>query len=263
MLRPANVQKFRLEAGVFLLVLFILLPACATAPYTGRSQLMLVPEEQAAAMGEQAAEQILQQERKSTNQDYVAMVERVGQRIVSVTEQTPYTWQFHTIAGDQANAFALPGGYVFIYEGIFKYADSEAKLATVIAHEIAHVLVDHGSERMSMQLLSQLGETAAKTALSIQSPTATQAFDVAYGLASNVGVILPYSRQQELEADKVGLVLMAKAGYDPRAAIDFWQAMSSEKGAEPPVFLSTHPTGAQRIEQIRQFMPEALQHYRR
>jgi metalloendopeptidase OMA1, mitochondrial len=248
---------------VIISALTAVLAACATAPYTGRTQLMLVSSDQEEELGMQAAAQILEQERRSDNPKYTEMVERVGMRIAEVAEQHDYNWEFHTLIGETANAFALPGGRVFVYEGLFKFADSEDRLATVMAHEIAHVLARHGAERLSMALVSQMGQEAALRALSIQSPAAMQTFDVAYGIASQVGVILPYGRKQELEADRVGLVLMAKAGYDPRQAIDFWKAMSEAAKASPPAFLSTHPPDEQRIEQIEEMLPEVMGYYRR
>jgi metalloendopeptidase OMA1, mitochondrial len=189
------------------------------------------------------------------------MVERVGRRIAQAANQDEYNWEFHTLAGDTANAFALPGGKIFFYEGIFKYADTEDKLATVMAHEIAHVLVRHGAERLSMSLISQMGQQAALQALNIQSPVALQTFQVAYGMASQVGVILPYGRKQELEADRVGLILMAKGGYDPRAAVEFWETMAEASKGSPPPFLSTHPPEEQRIREIREMIPEVMQYY--
>jgi metalloendopeptidase OMA1, mitochondrial len=247
---------------VIMSVLAMVLTACATAPYTGRTQLMLVSQEQEEQLGLQAAEQILQQERRSDNQRHREMVERAGRRIAGVAEQD-FNWEFHTLAGDTANAFALPGGKVFVYDGLFKYADSEDRLATVMAHEIAHVLTRHGAERLSMSMAAQVGQEAALQALNIQSPAGMQTFGVAYGIASQIGVILPYSRKQELEADRIGLVLMAKAGYDPRAAIEFWKAMSEAAKGSPPPFLSTHPPDEQRIEQIEEMLPEVMGYYRR
>jgi metalloendopeptidase OMA1, mitochondrial len=244
-----------------LTALLLILIGCATAPYTGRTQLMLVSPEQEEQLGLQAAEQILEQERRSDNPRYTQMVERVGTRIAQAANQDEYNWEFHTLAGDTANAFALPGGKIFFYEGIFQYADTEDKLATIMAHEIAHVLVRHGAERLSMSLASQLGQEAALQALNIQSPVALQTFEIAYGVASQVGVILPYSRKQELEADRVGLILMARAGYDPRAAIDFWQAMAEASKGSPPPFLNTHPPDEQRIEQIKELIPEVIGYY--
>jgi metalloendopeptidase OMA1, mitochondrial len=244
-----------------LIALLAFMFSCATAPITGRTQLMLVSPDQEEQLGLQAAEQILQHERLSDNPRYVEMVERVGTRIAQVANQDEYDWEFYTLAGDSANAFALPGGRIFFYEGIFKYADTEDRLATVMAHEIAHVLARHGGERLSMGLLTQMGQEAALRALNIQSPAAMQTFQVAYGVVSQVGLILPYGRRQELEADRIGLILQARAGYDPRAAVEFWQAMSEAAKVSPPAFLSTHPPDEQRIEQIREMLPEVMRYY--
>ena len=251
-----------LQAACLLLGL-VLAAACTTAPYTGRSQLILVSPEQAESMGDQAADQILKESRLSTDQAKVQKVEEVGRNIAQAADRPDFEWEFHTIeAPDTANAFALPGGKIFGYTGIFRYADTPAELATVMSHEVAHVLVRHGSERMSMELITSLGEEAARSALGLESPVAMQAFEKAYGAATNVGVILPYSRKQELEADQVGLILMARAGYDPRAAVTFWKKMMQASGEKPPAFLSTHPTEEQRIREIEAFLPQALEQYR-
>ena len=246
----------------FTLALF--LSACATAPYTGRTQLMLIDPGQEMALGQQAAQQIMQEVPVSNDPRLVGRVRNVGQRIAQAANRPDFNWEFHVIdEPNQINAFALPGGKVFVYTGMLRLADTDAELATVMAHEIAHVLTRHGAERMSNALLAQMGGAAAAQALNIQSPGALQAFNVAYGLATNVGVILPHSRSQETEADRIGLILMAQAGYDPRAAVSFWEKMmGTGKGARGPAFLSTHPTDQQRIAQIQSFLPEAMRYYR-
>ena len=244
--------------------LFFLLTACATAPYTGRSQLMLISPQEEIALGAQASREILQKEPLSDDPYYNDLVRRVGIRIARAANRPDFQWEFHVIDKPKvANAFCLPGGKIFVYTGIFKYAETEAELATVIAHEVGHALARHGAERLSMSLLAKMGEQAALMALNIQTPEATQAFDAAYGIAANLGVLLPYSRTQEYEADHIGLILMALAGYDPHAALSFWGKMAQEsKGKHALEFLSTHPLDKNRIARIKALIPEAMKYYR-
>jgi len=248
---------------VFALFFCCFLYACSQAPVTGRSQLILVSPEQERSLGLKAYESILQKEKVSQDQVLNQMLQTVGWRIAHAARRPDFDWEFTLIENDkQANAFCLPGGKVFVYTGILKYTEDETGLATVIGHEVAHAMARHGAERMSLTLLAQLGETAMQTAIRTQSANTIRVFDRAYGLAANVGVMLPYSRTQEYEADHIGLILMAKAGYDPRGALGFWERLSMGKSASsPPSFLSTHPTDYDRIVKIRSLLPEALGYY--
>lgn len=249
--------------AIALLVLIFSLVSCATVPYTGRSQLVLVSPQEEVALGQRAASQVLQQSQMSSNPTYINEVNTVGSRIAAVADQPGFRWQFHVLQDKDANAFALPGGKVFVNTGMFRYATDDAELATVIAHEVAHVIAHHGAERISRSMLTQLGGAVVAGALNVYSPGAQQAVSAAYGLATNVGVILPHSRSQEMEADQIGLILMAKAGYDPRVAIKFWQKMMrADKSSSVPAFLSTHPADQQRLSKIKAFMPEALRYYK-
>ncbi|MGE4299725.1 MAG: M48 family metallopeptidase [Desulfovibrionaceae bacterium] len=242
--------------------LMLLLAGCAKAPYTGRNQVMLVSQAQELQLGRQSADEILQKEPKGKDPQQVALVEHVGERVAAVADRPDFGWEFHLIeAPDTANAFCLPGGKVFVYTGLFKYATTEGELAAVVAHEVGHAIARHGAERMSISLITQLGHSAASIALSGTAPVAVQAFEVAYGIGANVGVILPFSREQEYEADHLGLILMAKAGFDPKAALSFWERMSQADTKKPPEFLSTHPSDANRIASIRSLMPEAQYYY--
>ena len=194
--------------------------------------------------------------RSRTNPELNALVRRVGERIAAVVNRPDFAWEFHVIDKDVANAFALPGGKVAVYTGILHYTQTETGLAVVIGHEVAHALARHGGERMSRSMIAQFGLAAVQTGLNTNDPTIVQGIALAYGL----GVELPFDRGQESEADHIGLIVMAKAGYDPREAIPFWERMSSDQQG-PPEFLSTHPSGDTRIKQLRQWMPEALQYY--
>jgi predicted Zn-dependent protease len=235
---------------------------CETVPYTGRHQLQLVSPDQEAQMGAQAYQDIVGKATPSTNPQTNAMVERVGSRIAAVTDLT-YQWEFRVIKDDkQANAFALPGGKVAVYTGILPITRDEAGLAAVLGHEIGHVLARHGGERLSQQMGVQTA-TQLLAGMASSNPATVQLVSAALGAGASVGVLLPFSRQQESEADHLGLILMAKAGYDPHAALELWQRMAeAAQGQRPPEFLSTHPSEATRIQQIQGWLPEADQYYR-
>ena len=239
------------------------LAGCAHAPYTDRSQFILLPRSQEMSLGAQTAKDILNKEKESTDPGYVDPVLRSGKRIAQASGEDEYDWEFHVIdAPKTVNAFALPGGKVFVYTGLFALAATEPELATVIAHEAGHVIARHGAERMSLGIVAQLGEQVAGTFLGAGSSPAAQAVMVAYGVGANVGVILPFSRAQEYEADHIGLILMAKAGYDPEVALDFWAKMAAQSKDAPPEYLSTHPSDESRIEAIKGLLPEAKSYYR-
>ena len=248
-----------------LLLLLALVVACAQAPVTGRSQLILVGPRQEIALGMQAYREILRKEKLSRNPRLNKLLQDVGWRIARAANRPDYKWEFHLIDNDKvANAFCLPGGKVFVYTGILKYTRDANGLATVIGHEVAHALARHGAERMSLALVARVGEAALEAALSSGSPQATRAFRSAYGLASNVGLLLPYSRTQEFEADYIGLVLMARACFDPRGAVAFWNRMiGHDKGKGVPVFLSTHPADTDRLNRIKRLLPRTLEIYTR
>jgi predicted Zn-dependent protease len=249
-----------------LIPLLLFLSACRTVPYTGRRQLSLIPADQEAALGVSAYQETLKKEKLSADAAQTAMVERVGRRIAEASERPDFQWEFKLIENDKVvNAFCLPGGKVAVYTGIMKVARDEAGLAVVMGHEVAHALARHGGERMSQGMLAQLGGTALSVAMS-QRPQETQAMAAqAYGLGVGVGVLLPYGRHQESEADHIGLILMAKAGYEPEAAIGFWGRMAAgEKGGGSGLerFMRTHPTSEDRIENLRRLIPEARKHFR-
>jgi predicted Zn-dependent protease len=245
------------------LLVAALLGGCETAPISGRQQLQLLPESQETQMGLQAYQEILKKEQVSNNPEYNALVQRVGKRIAAATGEN-YQWEFKVLEGDKTvNAFALPGGKVGVYTGLIKFVDNEAQLAAVMGHEVAHAVARHGGERMSQDLIAQVGLAATAAAMSNREPATVQAVTALLGAGATVGVLLPYSRLQESEADRLGMVYMAKAGYDPRAAKQLWIKMAQGSGstAKPPEILSTHPADQTRIAQIEKWMPEALKHY--
>lgn len=254
-----------MEKKLFALLTFVFfLGGCVAAPITGRSQFMLVSEGQEVAMGEDAYRHILRDSVISNNYEAQRIVRKVGERIARAANKPDYKWEF-TIVNDpeMVNAFAVPGGKVAVYTGIFSAARDEAGLAVVIGHEVAHALARHAGERMSQGTLLQLGGVGLSTVLGSNPQVANQVLQ-AYGLGASVGLILPFSRSQETEADRIGLILMAKAGYDPRVSLDVWERMEKKdagRGA-PPEFLSTHPGYETRTQQLRTFIPEALTFYR-
>lgn len=244
----------RIGCIVVLVAMAALALSCATAPVTGRRQLILMSDSEMTQLGMTSANELLRKEPIERGTPAARAVEAIGQRIATAAGTQGITWRFHTIRKDIPNAFALPGGEVFVYTGILKYARNDAQLAAVLGHEIAHVLARHGAERMSIAVASQAG--AALAGAAVGDPQFAQAM----GIAANYGVVLPYSRTQESEADRIGLILMAKAGYPPEAAIDLWRNMMQVPGQKPPPFLATHPSNEQRIADIKQYIPEARQY---
>lgn len=235
---------------------------CRSAPISGRKQLVLLPESQEIQLGSAAYEEALADQPVSDNAELVAMVERVGQRIAAVANKPEYDWEFRLIATDVKNAFALPGGKVAVYEGILPICQSEAGLAVVMAHEVAHALARHGGERMSQQsVASGVGAVVNAVSQRKTDEATTGKIMQAYGVVSHYGATLPFSRKHESEADAIGLILMARAGYDPSVAPEFWERFSATSGTKPPEWLSTHPADARRAADLRALLPEAMKYY--
>jgi predicted Zn-dependent protease len=245
-----------------LAVLIVAGLACATAPYTRRTQLILVGEAQEAQLGAAAYKEVLEKADVVRDPEVNDAVRRVGERIARAADEPGYDWEF-TVIDDprQVNAFALPGGKVAVYTGLFPVARDEAGLAAVLGHEVAHVLARHGAERMSQGLLADLAATGVAVAVSDANPATRNAVMQAFGLGAQVGVLLPFGRTQESEADHIGLILMAKAGYEPEAALALWQRMEQAGGQTPPEWLSTHPSYGTRQRNIESWLPEARRYY--
>jgi len=266
MLRAFISKKLHIPLLV-LLSLFLLsfsILSCYKAPVTGRNQFIILTQSQENEMGLTAFKEVLKNESISDNQSYNDAVTRVGQRIAAVSHTQGYEWDFKVIDDDeQINAFALPGGKVAVYTGILPVAETDAGLATVMAHEVAHVAARHGGERVSTSVLAQLGAVGIGAAMGGSDPYVYEAVMQAYGLGANVGVLLPFGRSQESEADRIGLIYMAKAGYDPREAVGFWERMNAaaEGKSQPPEFLSTHPGYQTRINNLNRWLPEAMTYY--
>lgn len=259
-------QRFSPNRSTRLLVVAILsasaLAGCRSAPITGRKQMLLLPEDKEVALGASAYQETVAKETPSTNPQYIAMVQRVGQRIAAASDRSDYQWEFKVIASPQQNAFCLPGGKVAVYEGILPICESESGLAVVMSHEIAHALARHGGERISQGYAVEAARQAMSYATQTQDQQRQEMIMKAYGAASQYGVILPYSRKHESEADHIGLMLMAKAGYDPTEAPRFWQRFAAvNAGKQPMEFFSTHPSDANRAANLLTLLPEAQQLY--
>lgn len=247
------------------------LPGCVTEPITGRKLFGLIPESDANQMGALAYEQALKDAKLSTDAAQVDLVRRVGERIAAVVDRRmreegkdAYAWEFKLIdAPDQVNAFALPGGKVAFYTGILPICEGEGGVAVVMGHEIGHAYGQHGRARVSHQVVAEAGMAAVMAALEGDEPSKTsQLAMAALGLGYQVGIQLPFSRDDESNADHIGLVLMAEAGYDPREAVAFWKRMAAATGGgEPWEFLSTHPSHETRVEQLEELMPKAVAIY--
>ena len=238
--------------------------ACETVPITGRSQVMLVSEGEEAQMGLESYQQIIGKSKVSTDARLTEQVTRVGRRIAEATERKDYQWEFKVIDDQQANAFCLPGGKVAVYTGILPVTRDDAGLAAVLGHEVAHATARHGGERMSQQLVVQ-GATAAgtQTLMAGRDPATVQLVSGLLGAGATYGLLMPWGRSQESEADHLGLIYMAKAGYHPQAARDLWVRMGeASKNRSQIEFLSTHPLPATRIAQIEGWIPEALKYYK-
>lgn len=253
----------RLYRGWIIVAISCLLAiGCRSAPVTGRSQLMFLPEAQEAALGVAAFQDVVSKEPASTNQYLIDIVNRVGQRISTVAARPDYQWEFRVIASPEKNAFCLPGGKVAIYEGIMPYCETEAGLAVVMSHEIAHALARHGGERISQGYAVEAVKQTVAYVTKTYEQQQQEMILKGYGVASQYGVILPYSRKHESEADYIGLMLMAQAGYDPEEAPRFWQRFAASKdGVQPVEFLSTHPSDHRRAQELSLQMPAAIQAY--
>ncbi len=253
-------------------VLVVLLAGCSTVPISGRSQIMLVQDSEILSSSALQYKQFLSKVKISKNATSTAQVRRVGQKVAAATMlylkqnglgdmASQMKWEFNVVEDKAVNAFCMPGGKIVVYTGLLKLVGSDAELATVISHEVSHAVARHSNERISQEYLRQMGGNILGAAVSNKSAALQTVIGQAYGIGSQVLITLPYNRKQEYEADKIGLVFMAMAGYNPNAAITFWQKKAAQ-GNGRVEFLSTHPSDANRIAAIRQYMPEAMKHYK-
>ncbi len=263
-------MKKKLTVLAFVLLFII---SCSTVPLTGRKQLNLLPESQLQQMSLAEYKSFLTESKVVNNNEQAKMVKRVGEKLAaSATEYlrktgnsgrvAGYNWEFNLVEDKLVNAWCMPGGKVVVYTGILPVTKTEAGLATVMSHEISHAIAQHGNERMSQQMAAQVGGVALDIALMNQPEQTRSLFLTSYAIGSTVGLILPFSRKHETEADKMGMAFMAMAGYDPGEAIYFWKRMAALGGEKPPQFLSTHPSDETRVANLRKFLPEAMKLYK-
>lgn len=266
-------KKYILLILLFALSLFTY--SCSTVPVTGRSQLSIIPSSQLMALSYQQYDQFLGENKLSKNTKQTAQIKQIGAKIQKAVELyfaeknmsdhlDGYSWEFNLVESDQVNAWCMPGGKVVFYTGILPICKDDAGIATVMGHEIAHAIAEHGGERMSQGLLVQLGGMGLQAALENEPALTQQLALTAFGLGAQVGVVLPFSRLHESEADHLGLIFMAMAGYNPNEAVEFWKRMAAQKaGGAPPEFLSTHPSDQTRINDLKKLVPEAMQYYKK
>ena len=252
---------------VLLTTITIFLSGCSSVPLTGRKQLILVSDSEVLTASLQQYSEYISTAKLSTNAKNTQTVVRVGQKIAMATEQylrnvgmtdeiSNFRWEFKLVQDPNINAFCMPGGKIVVYEGLMKLVSNDDELAAVMGHEVAHAVAKHSNERMSQQLVTSYGGAILSAALSEKSAAVQNIASTVYGLGSQVGVTLPFSRKHESEADYMGLVFMAMAGYNMDYAVTFWQKMSAAGGGGTPEFLSTHPSDARRIQDIQKEIPE-------
>lgn len=267
-------KKLKSSLYFFLLIFFVVINViyCTKVPITGRKQLLLLPESELVSMGVTNYRGFLDTVKLSKDINQIRQIQQVGNDIASAVEKylkdnglqkylKNFQWEFNLVDSKVPNAWCMPGGKVCFYTGILPYTKDINGIAVVMGHEIAHAVARHGNERMSQQLMAVAGGMALSEFLKTKPKETQNIFLSVYSVSAQVGVILPYSRVHEYEADRLGLIFMAMAGYNPEAAIDFWTRMSEMPGIRPPEFLSTHPADKKRIENLKKVLPEAQKYY--
>ena len=255
-----------------LIAVFLLLTGCGSVPLTGRKQVLLVSDQEVLSSSLTQYGDYMKSATKSTDKAKSEMVTRVGKKIAAATEAylkangmeseiKNFQWEFNLVKDNQVNAFCMPGGKIVVYEGLLPLVASDDELAVVVGHEVAHAVAKHSNERMSQQLMTQYGAAILGQAVKNKSAAVQTLASTVYGVGAQYGVMLPFSRKHESEADYMGLVFMAMAGYNPEVAVNFWQKMSAGKGGSTPEFMSTHPSDSTRINDIKRYLPE-IEKYR-
>ncbi|MDD5184612.1 MAG: M48 family metallopeptidase [Paludibacter sp.] len=258
----------------FFILLVCLFASCSTVMLTGRKQLLLVSNADVLTSSFQSYKQFIDSVPASKDKENTALVKTVGQKISTAVEAylrangmsaevSDFAWEFNLVKDTSVNAFCMPGGKVVVFDGILPITQNEVGLAVVLGHEIAHAVAKHSNERMSQQIVLQYGASAADMLLANKPAVTRSTINTIYGLGAQYGVMLPYSRTHEYEADRLGLIFLAMAGYDPNEAVSFWERMAAHSGNAPIELMSTHPSDANRIAQIKQYLPEALQYYKK
>jgi len=259
---------------LLLLLAVAIFAACSTVLITGRKQLLLVPDSEVLAMSLQSYKQFIDSVPASKDKANTDLVKKVGKNISTVVETylknngmeaeiSNFSWEFNLVKDTSVNAFCMPGGKVVVFEGILPITQTEVGMAVVLGHEIAHAVAKHSSERMSQQMMVQYGASLTNSLLSNKSEATRSTLNTIYGIGTEYGVMLPYSRKHEYEADQLGLIFLAMAGYDPNEAITFWQRMAANSGGAPIEFMSTHPSDANRIAKLKELLPEAMKYYKK
>lgn len=259
------------KCSLYLLSL-LMLAGCSSVPLTGRKQLLLVSDQEVLSSSLTQYNDYIKTAQKSTNATQTAMVVRVGKNIATATEQylrnhglaseiQDFSWEFNLVKSDEVNAFCMPGGKIVVYEGLMKLVSSDDELAVVLGHEVAHAVAKHSNERISQQMLTQYGAQLLGQSLSGKNQMIQTVANTVYGIGSQYGMTLPFSRKHETEADYMGLILMTMAGYNPDKAVTFWQKMSASSGGKVPEFMSTHPSDARRISDIQKELPAIKAQY--
>lgn len=257
---------------LFVSILFFVLQSCGSVPIVGRKQLLLVPDQEVLTLSLQQYNEFISNAPVERNTQRAQLVNKVGKKIAAAVETfyknngyeselKKFSWEFNLVKSDDVNAFCMPGGKIVVYEGLLPITQDENGLAIVLGHEVAHAVAKHANERISQQMALEYGGQVAGGLLG-NNQAAQQISSLVFGIGGQYGVMLPYSRKHEYEADELGLIFMAMAGYDPRTAEDFWIRMSQVGGNSGPEIMSTHPNDQNRIAKIREHMPKALQYYK-
>lgn len=246
-------KKVHISVLIFITSIFIFTGCTHKAPITNRSQMILMSQSEELALGEKSYKDVLSKSKVIKGTKEAKRVKQIGEKIAKIVNRSDYNWEFNLVENKAKNAFCLPGGKVIVYTGILDVAKNNDQLATVISHEIAHALARHGAERVSSGMLAQGIQLIGNIVLSSEAPQFTQTFNIAYGLGAQYGVLMPYGRLQESEADEIGIYLMHKAGYNIYEALNFWQNMN-EGRKEGIEFFSTHPNPSTRIKDIKRII---------
>lgn len=263
-----------IKKGLVALFTAFLISGCSSVPITGRQQLLLVSDSEVLSSSLTQYDSYIKSSKKSTSVSQTNKVKRVGKRIAEATERylrennlsreiANFKWEFNLIQDSQINAFCMPGGKIVVYEGLMKIAQTDDELAVVLGHEVAHAVAKHSNERMSQQLAAEYGAKILSASLSDKSQTIQDMATSVYGLGAQYGLMLPFSRKHESEADYMGLVFMTMAGYTPDVAINFWKKMSAGSQGHIPEMMSTHPSDATRINAIYKALPEIKRKYQK
>lgn len=253
-------------------VLAMIISGCSSVPVTGRKQILLVSDKEVLSSSLTQYNEYIKTAKKSASAKKTQMVTRVGKKIAAATEEylrtnglaseiSNFKWEFNLVNDQQVNAFCMPGGKIVVYEGLMNIVSSDDELAVVIGHEVAHAVAKHSNERMSQQIMAQYGAQILSSAVSEKSQMVQTIAGSIYGLGAQYGVMLPFSRKHESEADYMGIIFMSMAGYNPDVAVNFWKKMSATSNSNVPEFMSTHPSDAKRIDDLNKAIPEIKAKY--